>query len=211
MRSDMFFRQLLTDTCITTFPHMFILSYSLVSASEITANVTKCFNLLKSSGLFTYHQVEHSKIPLGPRFALSVMCGSQKRGRLLLYTRTLLKVKRLKSLYGAFQRVDRLGLLYSYPNKFPHSSPEAPRIYRCARPLPAKARTIHPDFASRSVVYNNPLGSFTCRKAGTWAILFYFLSKGRHTEDFPDTRKIQRLRPGLNPRTRVPVASIVHY
>jgi hypothetical protein len=36
--------------------------------------------------------------------------------------------KRLKSLYGAFQNVDRLGLLYSYPNKFPHSSPEAPRI-----------------------------------------------------------------------------------
>ena len=31
----------------------------------------------------------------------------------------------------------------------------------------------------------------------------------RHTEDFPDARKIQRLWPGLNPRTRVPVASML--
>ena len=42
-----------------------------------------------------------------------------------------------------------------------------------------------------------------------WDIFFYFLSEGRHTEDFPDTRKIQRLRLGLNPRTRVPVASML--
>jgi hypothetical protein len=56
-----------------------------------------------------------------------------------------------------------------------------------------------PHFASRSVIYKNPLGSFTCRKAGTWYILFYFPSEGRHIEDFS----------GLNPRTRVPVASIL--
>jgi hypothetical protein len=66
-----------------------------------------------------------------------------------------------------------------------------------------------PSFASRSVIYKNPLGSFTCCKAGTWDILFYFLSEGRYTEAFPDARKIQRLRPGLNPRTRVPVASML--
>jgi hypothetical protein len=34
-----------------------------------------------------------------------------------------------------------------------------------------------------------PLGVFTCRKAGTWDILFYFPSEGRHTEDFSDARK----------------------
>ena len=39
--------------------------------------------------------------------------------------------------------------------------------------------------------------------------IIYFPSEGRHTEDFPDSRKIQRLRPGLNPRTRVPVASML--
>jgi hypothetical protein len=34
-------------------------------------------------------------------------------------------------------------------------------------------------------------------------------SEGRHTEDFPKTKKIQQLRPGLNPRTQVPVASML--
>ena len=61
------------------------------------------------------------------------------------------------------------------------------------------------NFASKSVIHENPLGSFTRRKAGTWDILFYFPSEGRHTGDFPDARKIQRLRPGLNP----PVASML--
>jgi len=65
------------------------------------------------------------------------------------------------------------------------------------------------NFASESVIYENPLGSFTCLKAGTWDILFYFPSEGRRTEDFPDARKIQWLRPGLNPRTRLPVDSVV--
>jgi hypothetical protein len=41
--------------------------------------------------------------------------------------------------------------------------------------LPAKARTIPPSFASRSVIYRNPLGSFTCRKAGT----YYFTSSSK--------------------------------
>ena len=65
------------------------------------------------------------------------------------------------------------------------------------------------NFASKFVIYGNLLGSFTCCKAGTWDRFFYFPSEGRHTEDFPDSRKIQRLRPGLNPRTRVPVASML--
>ena len=43
-------------------------------------------NLLKPSGFFTYHHVLHSKILLGARFALSVLCGYQNRQRLLLYT-----------------------------------------------------------------------------------------------------------------------------
>ena len=64
-------------------------------------------------------------------------------------------------------------------------------------------------FASKSVIHENPLGSLTCPKAGTWDILFYFPSEGRHIEDFPDARKIQRLQPGLNPRTWVPVASML--
>ena len=44
------------------------------------------FNLLKHSGFFTYHQVEHSKILHGVHFALSVLYGYQNRQRLLLCT-----------------------------------------------------------------------------------------------------------------------------
>jgi len=53
------------------------------------------------------------------------------------------------------------------------------------------------------------LGSFTCRKTGTWDRFFHFPSEGRHAEDFSDARKIQRLWPGLNPRTRVPESSML--
>ena len=38
--------------------------------------------------------------------------------------------------------------------------------------------------------------------------MLYFPSEGRHAEDFY-TRKIQRLRPGLNPQTWVPEASML--
>ena len=79
-----------------------------------------------------------------------------------------------------------------------------------ARDFYQRRRELFPmNFASKSVIYENPLGSFTCRKAGTWDILFYFPSEGRHTEDFLDARKIQWLQPGLNPLTRVPVASML--
>ena len=43
------------------------------------------------------------------------------------------------------------------------------------------------------------LGSFTCRKAGTWDILFYFPSEGRHTEDFPDAQKNPMALAGFEP------------
>jgi len=43
-------------------------------------------NLLKPSGFFTYHQVEHSKILHVVRFAFSVLYGSQNRLQPLLYT-----------------------------------------------------------------------------------------------------------------------------
>ena len=47
---------------------------------------TSRFDLLKPSGFFTYHQVEHSKILHGARFALSVLYGYQNRQRLFPYT-----------------------------------------------------------------------------------------------------------------------------
>ena len=55
------------------------------------------------------------------------------------------------------------------------------------------------NFASKSVIRENPLGSFTCRKAGTWDILFYFPSEGRHIEEFPDARKNPTASAGFEP------------
>jgi len=56
------------------------------------------------------------------------------------------------------------------------------------------------------VVPSSLLGSFTCCKFTTRDQWLYFSSKGRRAEDF-FAWKIWRLRPGLNPRTRVPEAS----
>ena len=106
---------------------------------------------------------------------------------------------------GLFQHCGRSAYCILTPNNFPHSSPEAPRIIQMSETSTSEGE----NFASKSVIHENSLGSFTCRKAGTWDILFYFPSEGRHTEDFLYARKIQRLRPGLNPRTRVPVASML--
>jgi hypothetical protein len=51
-------------------------------------------------------------------------------------------------------------------------------------------------------------GSFTCRKSATWDRRLYFPSEGRHAVDF-FARKIRLLRPGLNPRSWVPEASML--
>jgi hypothetical protein len=56
------------------------------------------------------------------------------------------KVKRLKSLHGAFQYLDLSGLLYSYPNKFPHSSPEVPRIIQMRETSTSEGGNYSPQF-----------------------------------------------------------------
>ena len=43
----------------------------------------------------------------------------------------------------------------------------------------------------------------------SWDRFFHFPSEGRHAKDFSGARKIQRLRPGLNPPTQVPEASML--
>ena len=65
-----------------------------------------------------------------------------------------------------------------------------------------KLRRILPKVATSTSL----LSSFTCRKFTTWDRRLYFPSEGRRAEDF-FAGKIRRLRPGLNPRTRVPKAS----
>ena len=102
------------------------------------------------------------------------------------------------------------GLLYYYSQQVPAFISRGATHHTDARDLYQRRWEILPmNFASKFVIYGNLLGFFTCSKAGTWDRFFYFPSEGRHTDDFPDSRKIQRLRPGLNPRTRVPVASML--
>ena len=91
---------------------------------------------------------------------------------------------------GHFSTLRPFGLLYSYPQQVPAFISRGAPHHTDARDLYQRRRELVPrNFASRSVIYKNPLSSFTCRKAGTWDILFYFPSEGRHTEDFSDTRK----------------------
>ena len=118
--------------------------------------------------------------------------------------------KRLKVALWGFSTQRPFGLLYSYTQQVPAFISRGATQHTDARDLYQRRRELSPmNFTSKSVIHENSIGSFTCRKAGTWDILFYIPSEGRHTEDFPDARKIQRLQPGLNPRTRVPVASML--
>jgi hypothetical protein len=111
-----------------------------------------------------------------------------------------------RSLRGAYTALQPDGWLYSRPWVFPSFiSRGAP--YQAAREAStsegSKLNTrILP--APRNLL--QLLGSFTCPKVGTWGRFFNFPSEGRHAEDFY-IRKIQRLRPGLNPRTREPEAT----
>ena len=75
------------------------------------------------------------------------------------------------------------------------------------RPLLAKEGTI-PGIYLAICNSSKLLSSLTCRKARTWDRFFYFPYGGRHAENFY-VRKIQRLRPGLNPQTWVPEASML--
>ena len=52
------------------------------------------------------------------------------------------------------------------------------------------------------------LGSFTCRKSGTWDRFFYFPPEEGMLRIFTPV-KIQRIRPGLIPQTWVPEASML--
>jgi hypothetical protein len=117
-----------------------------------------------------------------------------------------LGVKKVKVALRVFSIPRPFGSIVFLPEQVPAFISRGATHHTDARDLyQRRGELFPPDFASRSVIYKNPLGSFTSCKAGTWDILFYFLSEGRHTEDFPDARKIQPLRPGLNQRTRVPV------
>jgi hypothetical protein len=81
--------------------------------------------------------------------------------------------------------------------------------YRCARPLPAKSGTITKRILLGNLEFTKFTRIFYMPQSWDMGQIILLPSEGRHTEDFPDARKIQRLRPGLKPQTRVPVASML--
>jgi hypothetical protein len=95
---------------------------------------------------------------------------------------------------------------------FPLSSPEALHVNRRKRPLSAEGGTIGEKFpikfshiiATSTVILGFLYMPQSC-DMGPTALL---PPEGRHAEDF-FTRKIRRLRPGLNPRTWVPEVSML--
>ena len=88
---------------------------------------------------------------------------------------------------GLYQHCGLSAYCILTPNKFPHSSPEAPRIIKMRETSTSEDGNYYQrNVLTKSVIHENSLGSFTCYEAGTWDILFYFPSEGRHTEDFPD-------------------------
>jgi hypothetical protein len=88
-------------------------------------------------------------------------------------------------LAGSFQHCSFKKLIVLLPlTWFPHSSPEAPSHQAAREPSTSEGRTFMEGIllAIRNLL--QLLGSFTCRKVGTWGRLFNFPSEGRHAEDF---------------------------
>jgi hypothetical protein len=95
------------------------------------------------------------------------------------------KVK-VKSLPGAFSTLRPRGPIVFLPQQVPAFISRGAAHHTDARDLYQRRRELASNFASGSEFTRILLGFFTCRKAGTWDILFYFPSEGRHTEDFLD-------------------------
>ena len=108
---------------------------------------------------------------------------------------TVIKVKEVKAVCGSYSTaaLRHIALLPEWLPSF--ISRGAAQTKRRERPLLAKEGTIPGIYlAIRNA--RKLLGSLTCRKSGTWDRFFY-------------VRKIQQLRPGLNPQTWVPEASML--
>jgi hypothetical protein len=103
-------------------------------------------------------------------------------------------------MVGAYQHCSHEGLLYSNPPmEFRHSSPEALHTKRRERPLLAKDGTQTRKFSCQFVIHEITRFFYKPQSPPKEGML----------EDFYHTGKIQRHRPGLNPRTRVPEASML--
>ena len=114
-----------------------------------------------------------------------------------------------RRLVGLFQHFSRRLIVLLLPNEFLHSSPEAPRTTQARETSASEGRNYYQGIQLTNPEFTKVLGSFTYRKAGTWDRFFHFPSEERNAVDYSDTRKIQRLWPGSNPRSRVPEDSML--
>ena len=110
---------------------------------------------------------------------------------------------------GLFQQCIRRLIVLLPPNEFLHSSPEVPRTTQARETSDSEGRNCYQGIWLANPEFTKVLSSSTCRKAGTWYRFIHFPSEGRHAEDYSDTQKLQRLRPGSNPRIRVPETSML--
>jgi hypothetical protein len=141
-----------------------------------------------------------------PRCFFQLPCGFPRR--LLLVDGRL--GSRLRGHHPVPPRPLRYGP-FVHHLQFRPSSPEALHVKRHERPLLVKdgiGREIAGQFGLRFRLPRKSQGSFTCRKSATWDRRLYFPSEGRYDVDF-FVRKIRRLRPGTNPRSWVPEASML--
>ena len=92
------------------------------------------------------------------------------------------------------------------PMGSPHSSPEAPRTTYARETSASEGGNYTRNFASTFVIHRGTRFFYMRAKLGHETDSFTSPPNGRHADNFSDARKIQWLRPGLNPRTRVPEA-----
>jgi hypothetical protein len=111
---------------------------------------------------------------------------------------------------GAYQHCSHEGLLYCHPNEVSSFiSRGAAHNKRRERPLLAKDGTKAEKFSYQSVTHEITRFFYMPQSCGHGTHILLPIRRKACFEDFYHTGKTQRLRPGLNPRTRVPEASML--
>ena len=147
----------------------------------------RCSELLRS---------DVSSQPIGPVF-------KDKKILTVKYKhRTVMLCCKKGRLVGLFQHCNRRLIVLLPPNEFLHSSPEASRTIQARGTSASEGRNYY-----QGIQLANP--EFTKVKLGHGTDSFTSPPNEGMLRVYSDTRKIQRLRPGSNPRTRVPAASML--
>ena len=140
--------------------------------------------------------------------SISMCCSSSYICRLQLqYWRNVLysKGKGKCRFLELFQHWGHLTYCILASNTFPHSSPEAPRIIQMLETSTNEGGNYYQILLANSNLRKSAR-IFTCRKAGDMGQILLLSLRRKAYWGFSGHPKN---RPGLNPRTRVPVASML--